>query len=408
MLTIPHSSSSTTGTGSESFNFTIMTYNLLAQALIRRKLFPTNGDILKWSKRCKVLITELKHYNSDILCVQEMDYIQYNSYWKVELGKLGYLNKYYRSGIKNHGVAIFYKESLFNFLDISHVDYDNEETGKVLPRTTTTNVGLILSLNLKKDPSKALLIGTTHLFWHPFGTYERTRQTYVVLRKMKELQSRLKILHPEITKSWMMFAGDFNSQPFDSPYLSITSKPIEYDGRCKTVISCSTSFTYSSLREGGSGEEEEGGNIEKFGENQPKDPVPESFQATEEQLKLVQDMQDLHNSLPLRAISLYSVAYKLVDPKNAGLDNDRGEPFFSNWAHTWRGLLDYIFVIRDWDVTSDNSKVDKLEDFEEENGIIINKLLKLPHKDEMGAGQPREGEYPSDHLCMIADLTLKW
>lgn len=134
--------------------------------------------------------------------------------------------------------------------------------------------------------------------------------------------------------------------------------------------------------------------------------MPESFEATKEQELLVERIEKLHNSQPLRAISLYSVAYKHIDPKNAGIDNDRNEPFFSNWANAWRGLLDYIFVICDWDLKSDKRGNEKIETFEEVTDVVINKLLKLPHPDEMGLGQPRENEYPSDHLCLISDISL--
>ena len=384
----------------------IMTYNLLAQALIRRTLFPNNGDILKWGKRSKVLIQELKDYDCDIMCLQEVDFTQYKTFWRPEFEKLGFITKFNRGTDKNHGVAIFFRRTLFSLIDTCHIDFDKEKSGDIEPRTITKNVGLILGLALKSDASKVLIIGTAHLFWHPFGTYERTRQTYIVLSKSQEFEKRIRVLHPNVNKVWKFFGGDFNSQPYDSPYLSITSKPVKYDNRCKRVISCSTSFQYSTRREGGSGEEEEGGNVEKFGENQPKDPVPESFEATKEQELLVERIEKLHNSQPLRAISLYSVAYKHIDPKNAGIDNDRNEPFFSNWANAWRGLLDYIFVICDWDLKSDKRGNEEIETFEEVTDVVINKLLKLPHPDEMGLGQPRENEYPSDHLCLISDISL--
>ncbi|KAG0680799.1 hypothetical protein C6P40_003953 [Pichia californica] len=384
----------------------IMTYNLLAQALIRRTLFPDNGEILKWQKRSKVLIQELKDYDCDVLCLQEVDFVQYKTFWRPELEKLGYETKFHRGNDKNHGISIFYKRSLFNLIDLCLIDFDNEKSGNIQPRTITKNVGLILGLVLRNDSTKMITIGTAHLFWHPFGTYERTRQTFIVLSKSKEFEKRIQVLHPEIKKIWKFFAGDFNSQPYDAPYLSITSKPVKYDDRCMRVISCSTSFQYSDLRNGGSGEKEEGGNVEKFGENQPKDPVPAEYIATEEQQLLVKDIEELHNRLPFRAISLYSIGYKVVDPQNSGLDNDRNEPFFSNWAHTWRGLLDYIFFIKEWDIDTDCKELDTIPQFEKENNIRINKLLKLPHPEQMGQGQPRENEYPSDHLCMIADISL--
>ncbi|EGV65000.1 hypothetical protein CANTEDRAFT_103766 [Yamadazyma tenuis ATCC 10573] len=216
---------------------------------------------------------------------------------------------------------------------------------------------------------------------------------------------------------YTFFAGDFNSQPFDTPYLSVTSKPVHYSSRAKTVISCSLSFQYSKNRgikeseaEKNSEDEEEGGNIEKFGKDQPRDPVPESFVATEEQLQLVNAMENLHNNLDVRAISLYSVAYKHVDPKNAGADNERNEPMYSNWAHSWRGLLDYIFVISSWDLSEDYSKkIDSIDELANTENIRLTKLLRLPRGEEMGeepSGQPRLGQYPSDHFCLMAEVEL--
>lgn len=401
---------------SDAFSVKIMSYNILAQALIRRKLFPTSGNALKWSTRSQVLLAEIKHYDPDILCVQEMDFIQYQSFWKLSFEQLGYGSKYHRDSAKNHGVCIFFKNSLFVFQHQSFIDYDTLESGDIPPRTITQNIGLLCCLefspkirsqyNLSKD---GIIVGTTHLFWHPFGTYERTRQTYLVLQKTKEFCHVLNVLNQD-KLYYTFFAGDFNSQPFDAPYLSITAKPVTYTERAKTVISCSLSFQYSKNRGIKDGEEEEeGGNIEKFGKDQPKDPVPKSFTATSEQLQLVNKIQQLHNNLDMRAISLYSVGYKLVDEKNSGIDNTRNEPMYSNWAHGWRGLLDYIFVISQWDNEDYSQRIDLIEELESREHVKLTKLLRLPRGDEMGeepSGQPRTGQYPSDHFCLMAEVEL--
>lgn len=405
------------------FNFRLMTYNCLAQALIRRKLFPDSGEAVKWLRRSQVLLYEFKHYKPDIVCLQEVDHLQFNSFWKTEFEKLGYEGQFHRKGSKNHGIAIMWKRDLFTMTDKMLIDYDKEPSGNIPPRTTTNNVGLVLALKfsdkvLQKFPNTektGIIVGTTHLFWHPFGTYERTRQCYVVLNKVKEFQHRVNVLQNNNdgnTKHWIpFFCGDFNSQPFDTPYLSMTSKPVEYHDRAKTVIGCSTSYTFSKLRDGGEdgeGEEEEGGNIEKFGKDQPQTPVPTSFSPTPEQAQLVSDMEKLHNSLDMRAISLYAVGYRNVHPENSGADNARGEPEISNWAHTWNGLLDYLFLIDNWDF-SNKIQVDDMQQFEDENSMKIRGLLRMPPKSEMakfGHGQPHTGEYPSDHLSMICDLEL--
>lgn len=426
MLEIPNVSKD-----DDTFKIKIMSYNVLAQALIRRKLFPTSGNALKWSTRSQVLLSEMKHYDTDILCLQELDFIQYNSFWRKEFSNLGYDSKYYRADTKNHGLAIVYKNDKFICKHQSFIYYDKESSGDITPRTSTQNIGFLTCLEftpnvLRKYPSisrNGIIVGTTHLFWHPFGTFERTRQTYLILKKFKEFRSTMNSIKGN-DKGWYdFFAGDFNSQPFDTPYLSITSKPANYTDRGQLVLGCSLSYQYSKNRgvvenddddnEGDQDDhvEEEGGNIEKFGKDQPRDPVPDTFEATPKQLQLVKKMEELHNSLDMRAISLYSVGYKLVDPQNSGLDNDRNEPSFSNWAHAWRGLLDYIFVISSWDCESEvyTDRVDTIEEVHQRNGVKLLSLLKLPLPKDMGpepSGQPRTGQYPSDHLCLIAEVAL--
>ncbi|KAI0461809.1 hypothetical protein LJB42_004884 [Komagataella kurtzmanii] len=401
----------------ERLDISIMTYNMLAQALIRRKLFPTSGDALKWGNRSVVLLNELKYYNCDIMCLQEVDYIQFNSFWNDELGKLGYDSQFYREGTKNHGVVVFWRKALFNCIKVSHINHDQEKTSDIPPRTVAQNVGVLVALEFsekikQKFPfsnRKGILIGTTHLFWHPFGTYERTRQTYLILKKMKEFHMSLTGSEKEdkMNDEWFtLFAGDLNSQPFDAPYLSMTSKPVLYSGRAKMVLECSTSFQYSKKRNGESTEDEDGGNIEKFGPEQPQTPVPDQFSPTDEQKELVKKIQVLHNSLPVIATSLYSAAYAKIHPENAGKDNDRNEPLISNWAHAWRGLLDYILVIQDWGFGDRTAPIDNVQLFQQ-TGIAINSLLRMPLPAELGdEGFPKAGMYGSDHLCMAANVGL--
>ncbi|KAK6458106.1 RNA exonuclease NGL2 [Scheffersomyces xylosifermentans] len=444
-LTIPHlevTNGSTTG-----LPIKIMTYNILAQALIRRKLFPTSGDALKWPVRSKALLEEFKYYNADILCLQEVDYIQFNSFWSKEFEKLGYNCKFYRANTKNHGIAIIYRSNLFVCKHQSFINYDKDSTSPEdpvqlpPPRTITQNVGLLAYLEftqpvLDKYPKlkekNGLIVGTTHMFWHPFGTFERTRQTFLILYKFKQFVKTLNLILGNSKGFYSFFSGDLNSQPYDSPYLSIAAKPVKYDERAKIVNACSLSYEYTrnkvSIQQEttedsakGADEEvpEEAEDIEieeteaeSIDKPQPLDPVPETFEATEDQMKLVQVLEDAHNSLDMRAISMYSVGYKLVDPNNAGFDNDRNEPIFSNWAHTWRGLLDYIFVITTWDKETEDlsANADSLQELEEKQGVRLLKLLKLPMPEDMGpepSGQPRLNQFPSDHLCLMAEVELR-
>lgn len=415
----------------QGFQVSIMSYNILAQALIRRKLFPTSGHALKWSNRSLVLLSEFKHYNADIVCLQEVDFIQFNSHWKKEFHKLGYGTQYYRSGMKNHGVAVIYKQDKFQFQNSMYIDYDKVSTGNCAPKSVTQNVGLMVYLKfteevLKSHPNlskEGIIIGTTHLFWHPFGTYDRTRQTYIVLQQMKEFTRNMNLLYGTDKKFYRFFAGDFNSQPYDTPYLSMTAKPVLYSDRAKNVIGRSLAHDWnqrSASEEAGFEEEQdEEDESNEQTEDKKKDekietlddnPVPETFNFSPAILAEIEKIEKLHNDFDLRSISLYSVGYHSVHPENAGRDNKRNEPMFSNWAHTWRGLLDYIFVIADWDKSQNHSdKVDTTDLLEDEQEVKLLSLLRLPTPEEMGeepSGQPRAGQYPSDHLCIMARVEL--
>ncbi|KAK6203253.1 end processing RNAse Ngl2p [Scheffersomyces amazonensis] len=411
----------------DGFFIKVMSYNVLAQTLIRRSLFPTNGDALKWSWRSKALLEEFKHYDADILCLQEVDYIQYNSFWLKEFSNLGYTTKFYRSKSKNHGVAIVYRSSIFECRHLCFINYDTDIVSETLPSATaiTQNIGLLVYLQftstiLKKYPHlskrNGVVIGSTHLYWKPFGSFERTRQTYILLHRYKEFLLSLNAVLENSKGFYTFMCGDFNSQPFDSPYLSIVAKPINYHGRHTTVLACSLdhfqkaeSLKEEEAEEKEEEEEDEGGEER---DEESKDPSPDTFDATEDQLRSIQQLQDTHNSLNMRAISLYSVGYKLVHPENSGLDNDRGEPIFSNWANHWQGLLDYIFVISNWEINKDKNyfnNIDSVEDLVEHQEIKLTRLLRLPLPVEMGKepnGQPRLNQYPSDHLCLMAEIEL--
>ncbi|QWU85871.1 hypothetical protein CA3LBN_000089 [Candidozyma haemuli] len=387
----------------------VLTYNILAQALIRRKLFPTSGSALKWANRSQRLGSEIEHYDADIVCLQELDFDQYNSHWKKEFERMGYSSRYHRSGVKRHGVAILYKHSMFHFEHHYFIDYDGTETPGVPASTKTQNIGLLVYLKLNEDVKKknpgitkdGIIIGTTHLFWHPFGTFERTRQTYLVLHHVKEFSKMMHLLYPN-DRFYRFFAGDFNAQPYDSPYLSITSKPITYTERPKVVLGKAASHKWNDSDAAEDEDDDED-------DDEEDTPEPSSFNFTPAILEKIQHMESLHNNIDMRFISLYSVAYRQVHPENT-IPSDRYEPSFSNWAHTWRGLLDYIFVATDWNGDNANGEVDSVQQLEQNQNIRLLSLLRLPTPEEMGpepSGQPRDGQYPSDHLCLMAQLELR-
>lgn len=387
-----------------SLDVKIMTYNTLAQTLIRRNFFPQSGSALKWHKRSKVLVHELKTYKPDIVSLQEVDYNELK-FWQENFRKLGFDLTFKRHDGKTHGLLIAWNTGKFQLENEWMLDYDNILAGNAIPaRTRTKNIALIASLRLKNisDPSTdGVIVANTHLFWHPFGVFERLRQSYLVLAKIQEIKAC-----PKYNGWHSVLMGDFNTEPEEPPYLAITRKPVALTGSARVMAECSLAYRYSKKRNGEEGgQDDEECDEQSRGEgrfNQPQNPKPKSFTATSEQKALVDQLVALHNSLHVRGVSLYGLGYGKVQPENSHESN--GEPELSNWANSWCGLLDYIFYIEHSDEHSAHDQ-NPVDDFENKNNLRVMGYLKMPRAKEMPKhSQPFEGEYASDHVSLMCQL----
>ncbi|KOG97237.1 3'-5' poly(A) RNA exonuclease [Saccharomyces eubayanus] len=398
------STTSSAQTTPNSLDVKIMTYNTLAQTLIRRNFFPQSGSALKWHKRSKVLVHELKTYNPDIVSLQEVDYNELK-FWQDNFRKLGFDLSFKRHEGKTHGLLIAWKTEKFQLENEWMLDYDTILAGNVIPaRTRTKNIAFIASLRLKNIPGPStdgIIVANTHLFWHPFGVFERLRQSYLVLAKIQEIKAC-----PKYNEWHSVLMGDFNTEPEEPPYLAITRKPVTLRGPARVMAECSLAYRYSKKRNGeGSSQDDEECDEQSRGEgrfNQPQNPKPKSFPATSEQKGLVNQLVALHNSLHVKGVSLYGLGYGKVQPENSHESN--GEPELSNWANSWCGLLDYIFYIEPSDEQSTHEE-NPLDDFENKNNLRVIGYLKMPRAKEMPKhSQPFEGEYASDHVSLMCQL----
>ncbi|KAK9365746.1 Endonuclease/exonuclease/phosphatase [Lipomyces kononenkoae] len=387
----------------------IMTYNVLGQALIRRELFPTNGDALKWRWRSKMLLSELKYYGADIMCLQEVDLVHMDSFYDPELRALGYDYVYVRGEGKNHGLVISWRKSVCKLVRSESIVYDDDngyddddDDGDVddlrptMPQTRTRNVGCLAALQL--HAGGGLVVGTTHLFWHPHGTFERTRQAAILVRRAKKFSAGIK---------WPVFlAGDFNSQPIDSPYLCLTQpRSTRHTAHSYAVLCRSREHEYGK----GAEDEHESTDCPEASVDASDDAAGGIMAGSGSRTRTtIEEVERLHDNNGVLLQSVYGAFYRRVHPANAS-ETDSGEPGFSNWAFTWRGLLDYIFVM-DFNANANANDKETRAGGEIVPGVRVKALLRLPEAKEMGAepsGQPREGQYPSDHLCLMAGLRVR-
>ncbi|GAA5988561.1 hypothetical protein JCM11641_004604 [Rhodosporidiobolus odoratus] len=239
----------------------LFSWNMLAQALVRREVFP-GSDYLKGKDRLPPLMAQVSYYAPDIACLQEVDRLSthlpsltlthgYTSF-------VGYPNK-------AHGLVIAHKSSMFNKVGEKGIRLDHlavsstssprpTANGTTPPPSTdedsatqpdardgddarppdapsvdakasrkqagitrsTRNVGLFVALEFKDQPGKGVIVGTTHLFWAGEYVYERTRQTGILFREGRKFRDESE---GGRWKDWpLLFAGDFNTQPYELAY----------------------------------------------------------------------------------------------------------------------------------------------------------------------------------------------
>ncbi|KAI9139823.1 Endonuclease/exonuclease/phosphatase [Paraphysoderma sedebokerense] len=162
--------------------FKILSFNILAQCLVKRAIFPyTSGATLKWKLRKQNLLNELKAYDADICCLQELDQFDY---WGPEFEKMGYDVLYHKKDGGQHGLGILWKRNRFNLIASEMIQLDNSPLTHPTPvYPITQNIALLAFLK-DVESGESITISNHHLYWRPDATYVRTRQLYVILKNL--------------------------------------------------------------------------------------------------------------------------------------------------------------------------------------------------------------------------------
>lgn len=107
----------------EGIRFSLVSYNILAQVYVRSALYPHSPSAcLKWKNRSDAVLTVLKSFGADFLCLQELDN---EDFYKGNMETEGYSSLYIqRSGQKRDGCGIFYKISCAELLVEDRIYYN--------------------------------------------------------------------------------------------------------------------------------------------------------------------------------------------------------------------------------------------------------------------------------------------
>ncbi|CAO1636016.1 unnamed protein product [Sympodiomycopsis kandeliae] len=213
----------------------VLSWNMLAQGLVRRKLFP-GSDALRWKDREAGLAAELTGHNWDVGCFQEVDRLECHA---ETLRKSGYSHVFSKGyPQKQHGLMLAWRSSLppgapgsssravFEKHPIAQQTffYDDAEItpGRCASSRITRNIALFAALKFQ-NASGGIILATTHLFWHPMHAYERVRQSGLLVRALYQFRQR----NPEWSDWETVLAGDFNDQPHSASYRLLTGMGLD-------------------------------------------------------------------------------------------------------------------------------------------------------------------------------------
>ncbi|KAF7704623.1 protein angel homolog 1 isoform X1 [Silurus meridionalis] len=221
------------------FDFTIMSYNILAQDLLEANIelyTHCSEDVLAWENRFQNIFKELQSWEPDIICFQEAQENHFHEQIYPALIEMGYHCMYKRrTGSKTDGCAVCYKANRFKMLSVRLLEFQRHDS-ELLDRD---NVGIVLLL----QPTTAhgedtnfppICVANTHLLFNPRRGDVKLAQLAIVLAEIDSLvkQCKLKGLECEI-----ILCGDFNSLPNMPLYQLIVTGKLYYHGLPNWMVS---------------------------------------------------------------------------------------------------------------------------------------------------------------------------
>ncbi|XP_061751023.1 protein angel homolog 1 [Nerophis ophidion] len=217
-----------------TMDFTVMSYNILAQDLLMANIQLYKHcrlEVLDWNYRWSLLLEEISRWAPDILCLQEVQENHYDTLLYPALTQMGYNCIYKRrTGNKTDGCATCYRSTRFSEVSVTLLEFFRPET-ELLDRH---NVGIVLLLRpLVYQGSKVsakgslLCVANTHLLFNPRRGDIKLAQLAIILA---EIDSVVKSWKAKSEHCNVIMCGDFNSVPHTPLYQLITNGELYFHG----------------------------------------------------------------------------------------------------------------------------------------------------------------------------------
>ena len=179
--------------------FLLASYNVLADAYIRRDRYPhTALALLEPERRLPALADRIAALDADLICLQEVEVAAFERV-AARLAALGYAGELMlKGGRRPDGCALFHRAGRFDLLRSARLEYRENLAG-------TVSSGHVAQFATYSDGARVLGVANTHLKWDPPETPPDQRHGERQIRQL--LDARI----PDCT-GWVV-CGDFNATP---------------------------------------------------------------------------------------------------------------------------------------------------------------------------------------------------
>lgn len=245
-------------TVSEDHGFRVMTHNVLAEIYATKSLYPYCPLwALAFNYRRRLMLADVRRYDPDILCLQEVQADHFEEFYYPELQKIGYEGLYKQKtrepmGMegKVDGCATFFRSSRFSLsekyviefndaaLQMSRAEKSKNKSkppqarahadgmlNKALQRLLKDNVAQVVVLEMTRTRSGAapavptrLCVSNTHVYWDPEYDDVKLWQTHMLIKELEKFTVSRDLP--------LILCGDFNSAPSSAVYRMFASNTI--------------------------------------------------------------------------------------------------------------------------------------------------------------------------------------
>lgn len=236
--------------------FTLMSYNTLCDRYATATMYGyTPSWALGWSYRSELLKGEVFTYNTDVVCLQEVDGESYKDFWTPNMASKGYEGFHWpktraRTMAENEakkvdGCALFYKTSVFKLVERQCLEYnslalrkdDLKKGADIYNRVMNKmEIAAVAVFEVVNNPGQLVVIVNTHIHWDPAFKDVKLVQVGLLLEEMERILGKYASSttpegqkypkYNDVKSIPLVICGDFNSQTDSGVYQLFTQGKI--------------------------------------------------------------------------------------------------------------------------------------------------------------------------------------